>query len=228
MWGQQHPQRRGASRSSTSCGGSASATPARSSPRSCCVLEQNWRTSINRFTEGMTLFAVMQAGLFPLLHLGRPWFAYWLFPYPSVMGTWPQVRSALPWDAAAVSTYFLVSLMFWYLGMIPDLAALRDQRARRCTRRIGSTASARSAGAGRTQQWRHHKVGVLAARRPRDAARDLGALDRQPRLLDRPGCRAGTRRSSRRSSSRARSSPGFAMVMTLMHARAARGSSSTT
>src|SRR5262245_60255549 len=72
------------------------------------LLEQRWRTSINRFTEAMTLFAVMQAGLFPLLHLGRPWFAYWLFPYPSVMGVWPQVRSALPWDAAAITTYFTV------------------------------------------------------------------------------------------------------------------------
>ena len=90
------------------------------------LLEQRWRTSINRFTEGMTLFAVMQAGLFPLLHLGRPWFAYWLFPYPSAMGTWPQVRSALPWDAAAVTTYFSVSVMFWSLGLVPDFAALRD------------------------------------------------------------------------------------------------------
>ncbi|MEP6940852.1 MAG: NrfD/PsrC family molybdoenzyme membrane anchor subunit [Rudaea sp.] len=123
------------------------------------VLEQNWRTSINRFTEGMTLFAVMQAGLFPLLHLGRPWFAYWLFPYPSVMGTWPQVRSALPWDAAAVTTYFLVSLMFWYLGMIPDLAALRDRahtRARRIVYGIFALG-----WRGSAQQWRHHKVAYL-------------------------------------------------------------------
>ena len=75
----------------------------------------------------MTLFAVIQAGLFPLLHLGRPWFAYWLFPYPATMRVWPQFRSALPWDAAAVSTYFTVSLLFWYLGLVPDLAALRDR-----------------------------------------------------------------------------------------------------
>ncbi len=120
------------------------------------VLEQNWRTSINRFTEGMTLFAVMQAGLFPLLHLGRPWFAYWLFPYPSVMGTWPQVRSALPWDAAAVSTYFLVSLMFWYLGMIPDLAALRDRAPSRRRRIIYGIFAL--GWRGSSQQWRHHKV----------------------------------------------------------------------
>ena len=123
------------------------------------VLEQNWRTSINRFTEGMTLFAVMQAGLFPLLHLGRPWFAYWLFPYPSVMGTWPQVRSALPWDAAAVTTYFLVSLMFWYLGMVPDLAALRDRAPSRQRRIIYGIFAL--GWRGSIQQWRHHKVAYL-------------------------------------------------------------------
>ncbi|MEP6861415.1 MAG: NrfD/PsrC family molybdoenzyme membrane anchor subunit [Deltaproteobacteria bacterium] len=123
------------------------------------VLEQNWRTSINRFTEGMTLFAVMQAGLFPLLHLGRPWFAYWLFPYPSVMGTWPQVRSALPWDAAAVSTYFLVSLMFWYLGMVPDLAGLRDRAPTRRRRIIYGICAL--GWRGSTQQWRHHKVAYM-------------------------------------------------------------------
>jgi hypothetical protein len=101
------------------------------------VLEQQHvRTSINRFTEGMTLFAVVQAGMFPLLHLGRPWFAYWLFPYPSVMDMWPQVRSALPWDAAAVSTYLLVSIMFWYLGLIPDLAGVRDRAPTLRRRRI--------------------------------------------------------------------------------------------
>jgi Ni/Fe-hydrogenase subunit HybB-like protein len=123
------------------------------------VLEQNWRTSINRFTEGMTLFAVMQAGLFPLLHLGRPWFAYWLFPYPSVMGTWPQVRSALPWDAAAVSTYFLVSLMFWYLGLVPDLAALRDRAPSRRRRIVYGIFAL--GWRGSVQQWRHHKVAYL-------------------------------------------------------------------
>ena len=124
------------------------------------VLEQqSWRTSINRFTEGMTLFAVMQAGLFPLLHLGRPWFAYWLFPYPSVMGTWPQVRSALPWDAAAVSTYFLVSLMFWYLGLIPDFASLRDRSPTRRRRIIYGILAL--GWRGSVQQWRHHKVAYM-------------------------------------------------------------------
>jgi molybdopterin-containing oxidoreductase family membrane subunit len=91
------------------------------------LLHQKWRTSINRLAEAMTIFAVMCAGLFPLLHLGRPWFFYWLIPYPNTMALWPQFRSALVWDVFAVSTYFTVSLLFWYMGMIPDLATLRDR-----------------------------------------------------------------------------------------------------
>ncbi|HWA99185.1 MAG TPA: NrfD/PsrC family molybdoenzyme membrane anchor subunit, partial [Pirellulales bacterium] len=91
------------------------------------LLHQRWRTSINRIAEAMTIFAVMCAGIFPLLHLGRPWFFYWLLPYPNTMSLWPQFRSALVWDVFAVSTYFTVSLVFWYLGMIPDLATLRDR-----------------------------------------------------------------------------------------------------
>jgi len=92
------------------------------------LLKQGWRTSINRFAEGMTIFAVMCAGLFPLIHTGRPWLAaYWLFPYPSSMGVWPQFRSPLIWDVFAVSTYFTVSLLFWYVGLIPDMATLRDK-----------------------------------------------------------------------------------------------------
>jgi Ni/Fe-hydrogenase subunit HybB-like protein len=91
------------------------------------LLQQKWRTSINRFAEAMTLFAVICALLFPLIHTGRPWFAaYWLFPYPSVQGIWPQFKSPLVWDVFAVSTYFTISLLFWFLGLIPDLAALRD------------------------------------------------------------------------------------------------------
>jgi molybdopterin-containing oxidoreductase family membrane subunit len=92
------------------------------------LLKQGWRTSINRFAEGMTIFAVMCAGLFPLIHTGRPWLAaYWLFPYPNQMSIWPQFRSPLIWDVFAVSTYFTVSLLFWYVGLIPDLATLRDK-----------------------------------------------------------------------------------------------------
>jgi Ni/Fe-hydrogenase subunit HybB-like protein len=98
------------------------------------LLRQKWRQSINRFAEAMTLFAVACAGLFPLLHLGRPWFFYWLFPYPSTMGIQPQFRSPLVWDVFAVSTYFTISLLFWYMGLIPDLATLRDQARRRFPR----------------------------------------------------------------------------------------------
>ncbi|HJT77581.1 MAG TPA: NrfD/PsrC family molybdoenzyme membrane anchor subunit [Gemmataceae bacterium] len=98
------------------------------------LMHQKWRTSINRIAEAMTIFAVMCAGLFPLLHLGRPWFFYFLFPYPSTMQLWPQFRSALVWDVFAVSTYFLVSLIFWYQGMMPDLATLRDRAQNRWAR----------------------------------------------------------------------------------------------
>jgi Ni/Fe-hydrogenase subunit HybB-like protein len=91
------------------------------------LLNQKWRTSINRFAEAMTLFAVMCAGIFPLIHTGRPWFAYWMFPYPNTMGIWPQFRSPLIWDVFAVSTYFTVSFFFWFVGLIPDLATLRDR-----------------------------------------------------------------------------------------------------
>jgi molybdopterin-containing oxidoreductase family membrane subunit len=91
------------------------------------LLRQGWRTSINRFAEAMTLFAVSCAGLFPILHLGRPWLFYWLFPYPSTMGTWPQFRSPLMWDVFAVSTYATVSALFWFIGLVPDLATLRDK-----------------------------------------------------------------------------------------------------
>ncbi len=92
------------------------------------LTRQNWRTSINRFAEAMTIFAVMCAGLFPLFHTGRPWFAvYWLLPYPNQMGMWPQFRSPLEWDVFAVGTYATVSALFWYVGMIPDLATLRDR-----------------------------------------------------------------------------------------------------
>jgi molybdopterin-containing oxidoreductase family membrane subunit len=100
------------------------------------LMRQKWRQSINRFAEAMTLFAVACAGLFPLLHLGRPWFAYWLFPYPSTMGIQPQFRSPLVWDVFAVSTYFTVSLLFWFLGLIPDLATLRDRATSRVPRFI--------------------------------------------------------------------------------------------
>jgi Ni/Fe-hydrogenase subunit HybB-like protein len=91
------------------------------------LLRQRWRTSINRFAEAMTIFAVACAGIFPLFHMGRPWLFYWLLPYPDTMTVWPQFRSPLVWDVFAVSTYATVSLLFWFVGMIPDLATLRDR-----------------------------------------------------------------------------------------------------
>ena len=100
------------------------------------LLRQSWRNSINRFAEAMTLFAVSCAGLFPILHLGRPWLAYWLFPYPNTMNVWPQFRSPLVWDVFAVSTYFTISLLFWFIGLIPDLATLRDRSENRAARII--------------------------------------------------------------------------------------------
>jgi molybdopterin-containing oxidoreductase family membrane subunit len=126
------------------------------------LLEQSWRTSINRFAEAMTLFAVMQAGFYPLMHLGRAWFFYWLVPYPSTMGVWPQFRSALPWDGAAVGTYFTVSLLFWYVGLLPDLAALRDYAPTRTRRIIYGIFALGWRGSSR--HYRHYRLiyGLLA------------------------------------------------------------------
>src|SRR6266478_300444 len=95
------------------------------------LLRQSWRNSINRFAEAMTLFAVASAGIFPLIHVGRPWLAYWLFPYPNTMRVWPQFRSPLVWDVFAVSTYATISALFWFIGLIPDLATLRDRSEER-------------------------------------------------------------------------------------------------
>jgi molybdopterin-containing oxidoreductase family membrane subunit len=98
------------------------------------LLNQRWRNSINRFAEAMTLFAVVCAGVFPLIHLGRPWVFYWLFPYPNSMGVQPQFRSPLIWDVFAVSTYGTVSFLFWFVGLLPDLATLRDRATTRFAR----------------------------------------------------------------------------------------------
>jgi Ni/Fe-hydrogenase subunit HybB-like protein len=100
------------------------------------LFKQTWRTSINRFAEAMTLFAVACAGIFPIAHLGRPWLGYWLFPYENTMNVWPQFRSPLVWDVFAVSTYATVSLLFWFVGLIPDLATLRDRSESRSGRLI--------------------------------------------------------------------------------------------
>ncbi len=145
------------------------------------LFKQTWRTSINRFAEAMTLFAVACAAIFPILHTGRPWLAiYWLFPYPNTMDVWPQFRSPLVWDVFAVSTYATVSLLFWFVGLIPDLATLRD----RSESKVG-TRDLRRAGDGMARlgaPLASLRNGVPAARRPRDAARRLGAHDRELRL----------------------------------------------
>lgn len=123
------------------------------------LLHQDWRTSINRFAEAMTLFAVACAGLFPLLHLGRPWVFYWLLPYPDTMGLWPQWRSPLVWDVFAVSTYLTVSLMFWYVGLIPDLATMRDRAVPRPLQLLyGITALG---WRGSARHWKRYQTAYL-------------------------------------------------------------------
>jgi Ni/Fe-hydrogenase subunit HybB-like protein len=124
------------------------------------LMRQDWRTSINRFAEAMTIFAVMCAAIFPLAHLGRPWVFYWLMPYPNVMGLWPQFRSALVWDVFAVGTYFTISLIFWYIGLIPDLATLRDRSRSRAGRITYGVLAMGWRGASRHWQ-RYHSAYVL-------------------------------------------------------------------
>jgi molybdopterin-containing oxidoreductase family membrane subunit len=123
------------------------------------LLRQEWRTSINRFAEAMTLFAVACAGLFPILHLGRPWLAYWLFPYPNTMGIWPQFRSPLIWDVFAVSTYATISLLFWFVGLIPDMATLRDRSKSRVGRRIYGMLAMGWRGSAR--HWHRYETAYL-------------------------------------------------------------------
>lgn len=118
------------------------------------LLRQEWRASINRFAEAMTVFAVSVSGFFPILHLGRPWFFYWVAPYPNKMALWPQWRSALTWDFFAISAYLIVSILYWYLGMLPDLATLRDAAH---TRRSQIFYGLLALGwRGARSQWRAH------------------------------------------------------------------------
>jgi Ni/Fe-hydrogenase subunit HybB-like protein len=123
------------------------------------LLRQSWRNSINRFAEAMTLFAVACAGMFPLLHMGRPWLFYWLFPYPNTMKYWPQFRSPLVWDVFAVSTYFTVSLMFWFIGLVPDLATLRDRSEKRSAKIIYGILSMGWRGSAR--HWSRYETAYL-------------------------------------------------------------------
>src|SRR5438874_5173526 len=123
------------------------------------LLRQSWRTSINRFAEAMTLFAVSCAGIFPLFHTGRPWLAYWLFPYPNTMNVWPQFRSLLIWDVFAVSTYGTVSLLFWFVGLIPDLATLRDRSQSRIGRVVYGMLAMGWRGSAR--HWHRYETAYL-------------------------------------------------------------------
>ncbi len=123
------------------------------------LLHQEWRTSINRFAEAMTLFAVACAGLFPLLHLGRPWVFYWLLPYPDTMRLWPQWRSPLVWDVFAVSTYLTVSLIFWYVGLVPDLASMRDRARPRWIKQAYGLAALGWRGSAR--HWARYEMAYL-------------------------------------------------------------------
>jgi len=127
------------------------------------LLRAEWRTAVNRIAETLTVFAAACAGIFPILHLGRPWFFYWLFPYPNTMGLWPQFRSPLLWDFFAILTYVVSSVLFWYLGLIPDLASLRDQARRRWQFIAYGVLAMGFRGSGR--QWRHYRAayGMLAA-----------------------------------------------------------------
>ncbi len=126
------------------------------------LLRQQWRTSIARAAEAMTIFAVCCAGLFPLIHMGRPWLAFWVFPYPNSRGPlWVNFRSPLVWDVFAISTYFTVSLLFWYLGLIPDFATVRD-RSRGLRRRIYGWLAMGWDGSARTWQ-RYEKACLLLA-----------------------------------------------------------------
>jgi Ni/Fe-hydrogenase subunit HybB-like protein len=123
------------------------------------LLHQAWRQSINRFAEAMTLFAVACAGLFPLAHLGRPWFFYWLLPYPNTMGLWPQWRSPLVWDVFAVSTYLTISFMFWFMGLIPDLATMRDRAQNRFVQHIYGILAMGWRGSAR--HWHNYEMAYL-------------------------------------------------------------------
>jgi Ni/Fe-hydrogenase subunit HybB-like protein len=123
------------------------------------LLNQQWRTSINRFAEAMTLFAVACAAMFPVFHLGRPWLAYWLFPYPNTMNVWPQFRSPLVWDVFAVSTYATVSALFWFVGLIPDLATLRDRARRRAAKIIYGILAMGWRGSAR--HWHRYETAYL-------------------------------------------------------------------
>ncbi len=123
------------------------------------LLHQHWRNAINRFAEAMTLFAVSCAGMFPILHLGRPWLFYWLFPFPDPMSIWPQFRSPLIWDVFAVSTYATISFLFWYVGLVPDLATMRDRAVHLWVKRFYGVIALGWRGSAR--HWHRYETAYL-------------------------------------------------------------------
>jgi molybdopterin-containing oxidoreductase family membrane subunit len=124
------------------------------------LLRQEWRTSINRFAEAMTLFAVACAAFYPVFHMGRPWVGfYWLFPYPNTMGLWPNFRSPLIWDVFAVSTYATVSALFWFVGLIPDMATLRDRARSTIWKKLYGIAAMGWRGSAR--HWHNYETAYL-------------------------------------------------------------------
>ena len=124
------------------------------------LFRQKWRMSISRFAEAMTIFAVMCAAIFPVFHTGRPWLAaYWLFPYPNTMGLWPNFKSPLIWDVFAVSTYATVSVLFWYVGLIPDLATMRDRAQHIWVKRIYGIFAL--GWRGSAKHWQRYEIASL-------------------------------------------------------------------
>jgi len=124
------------------------------------LFRQKWRMSISRFAEAMTIFAVMCAAVFPVFHTGRPWLAaYWLFPYPNTMGLWPNFKSPLIWDVFAVSTYATVSVLFWYVGLIPDLATMRDRAQHMFVKRIYGVVAL--GWRGSAKHWQRYEIASL-------------------------------------------------------------------
>ena len=126
------------------------------------LFRQSWRTAINRFAEAMTIFAVMCAGIFPAIHVGRIWVIYWVFPIPNSMAIWPNFNSPLLWDVFAVSTYFTVSLLFWYVGLVPDLATLRDKAKSKISKIAYGTFALGWTGSNR-HWWNYEKAYMILA-----------------------------------------------------------------
>ena len=185
------------------------------------LLKQDWRTSINRFSEAMTLFAVACAGMFPILHLGRPWLAYWLLPYPNTMWLWPQPRSPLMWDVFAVSHVrhgFPAVLVYR-----TDSGSRHDARPRRNRCRQENLRRSRAGLARLGHSLAAISEGLPAAGRAWRRRWWSRCTPSSASILRSASCRAGTPRSFRRTSSPARSTPGFAMVLTLDRFRCAAG-----